>query len=89
MFLKKSLAVIMISLISASLYNPLVQAKEFKVKCDSLKDCMAKGDKLTKRRKLSLAVEAYRNAIKMDVNNKDAWRKFEKITVRISEEGGC
>jgi cytochrome c-type biogenesis protein CcmH/NrfG len=50
---------------------------------------MGKGDKLTKKRKLSLALEAYRNAIKMDVENKDAWRKFEKIVVRISEEGGC
>jgi hypothetical protein len=50
---------------------------------------MSKGDKLTKKRKLSLALEAYRNAIKKDVENKDAWRKFEKIVVRISEEGGC
>jgi len=50
---------------------------------------MSKGDKLTKKRKLSLAVEAYRNAIKKDVENKDAWRKFEKIVVRVSEEGGC
>jgi len=50
---------------------------------------MAKGDQLTKKRKLSLALEAYRNAIKKDVENADAWRKFEKIVVRISEEGGC
>ena len=64
-------------------------AKEFKVDCPSLDDCMAKGDKLTKKRKLSLALEAYRNAIKLDVENKDAWRKFEKIVERISEEGGC
>jgi cytochrome c-type biogenesis protein CcmH/NrfG len=47
------------------------------------------GDKLTKQRKLSLALEAYRNAIKFDVENTDAWRKFEKIVVRIYEEGGC
>ena len=66
-----------------------VQAKEFKVNCTSLEDCMMKGDKLTKKRKLSLALEAYRNAIKLDVESKDAWRKFEKIVVRISEEGGC
>ena len=64
-------------------------AKEYKVKCSSLEDCMSKGDKLTKRRKLSLAQEAYRNAVKFDVNNKDAWRKFEILTIRISEEGGC
>jgi hypothetical protein len=64
-------------------------AKEFKVDCSSLDDCMTKGDKLTKKRKLSLALEAYRNAIKLDVENKDAWRKFEKIVVRIYEEGGC
>ena len=50
---------------------------------------MTKGDKLTKKRKLSHALEAYRNAIKLDVENMDAWRKFEKIVVRISEEGGC
>ena len=66
-----------------------VMAKEFKVNCSSVEDCMMKGDKLTKKRKLSLAQEAYRNAIKFDVDNKDAWRKFEKIVVRISEEGGC
>jgi len=66
-----------------------IQAKEFKVNCSSLDDCMKKGNMLTKKRKLSLALEAYRNAIKKDVNNKDAWRKFEKIVVRISEEGGC
>ena len=66
-----------------------VHAKEFKVSCSTVEDCMTKGDKLTKKRKLSLAVEAYRNAIKKDVENKDAWRKFEKIVVRISEEGGC
>ena len=64
-------------------------AREFKVDCDSVEDCMSKGDMLTKKRKLSLAQEAFRNAIKFDVENADAWRKFEKITVRISEEGGC
>ena len=66
-----------------------VYAVEFKVNCSSVDDCMMKGDKLTKKRKLSLALEAYRNAIKLDVENKDAWRKFEKIVIRISEEGGC
>ena len=64
-------------------------AVEFKVDCSSVDDCMTKGNKLTKKRKLSLALEAYRNAIKLDVENTDAWRKFEKIVVRISEEGGC
>ena len=64
-------------------------AIEFKVECSSPEDCIAKGNQLTKKRKLSLALEAYRNAIKLDVENKDAWRKFEKIVVRISEEGGC
>ena len=73
---------------STTLSLPL-QAKEFKVDCSSMEDCMTKGDKLTKKRKLSLALEAYRSAIKQDVENKDAWRKFEKIVVRISEEGGC
>ena len=66
-----------------------VSAREFKVDCSSVEDCMSKGDMLTKKRKLSLALEAYRNAIKLDVENADAWRKFEKIVVRISEEGGC
>ena len=65
------------------------QAMEFKVDCTSLDDCMMMGNKLTKQRKLSLALEAYRNAIKFDVENTDAWRKFEKIIVRIYEEGGC
>lgn len=64
-------------------------AREFQVECSSFDDCMTKGDLLTKKRKLSLALEAYRNAIKQDAENKDAWRKFEKIVVRISEEGGC
>jgi cytochrome c-type biogenesis protein CcmH/NrfG len=62
---------------------------EFEVDCSSVDDCMTMGDKLTRKRKLSLALEAYRNAIKFDVENMDAWRKFEKIVVRISEEGGC
>ena len=66
-----------------------LQAKEFTVDCTSLEDCMAKGDTLTKKRKLSLALEAYRNAIKFDTDNQDAWRKFEKTVVRIAEEGGC
>ena len=66
-----------------------LQAKEFKVDCSSVDDCMTKGDMLTKKRKLSMALEAYRNAIKFDTSNADAWRKFEKIVVRISEEGGC
>ncbi len=66
-----------------------LQAIEFKVDCTSVDDCMSKGDMLTKKRKLSLALEAYRNAIKFDTSNTDAWRKFEKIVVRISEEGGC
>ena len=65
------------------------QATEFKVDCSSVDDCMAKGDMLVKKRKLSLALEAYRNAIKFDTGNADAWRKFEKVVVRISEEGGC
>ena len=33
--------------------------------------------------------EAYRNAIKLDVENTAAWRKFENMVVRIYEEGGC
>ena len=66
-----------------------VEAKEYKVDCSSVEDCMTQGDMLTKKRKLSLALEAYRNAIKFDTNNQDAWRKFEKIVVRIAEEGGC
>jgi cytochrome c-type biogenesis protein CcmH/NrfG len=66
-----------------------LQAKEYKVDCSSVEDCMTQGDTLTKKRKLSLALEAYRNAIKFDTENQDAWRKFEKIVVRISEEGGC
>jgi hypothetical protein len=80
-----ALAIVMIMpVLSTTAY-----AKEFKVNCSSTDDCMAKGDKLTKKRKLSLALEAYRNAIKLNVDDSDAWRKFEKIVVRISEEGGC
>jgi hypothetical protein len=89
MISKSILAVLVTSLIVIPLSTQTVQAKEFAVKCSSVSDCMGKGDKLTKRKKLSLALEAYRNAIKMDVENKDAWRKFEKVVVRISEEGGC
>lgn len=89
MLSKKVLTIVVASLITTPLFTQTVQAIEFKVKCSSVSDCMSKGDKLTKRRKLSLALEAYRNAIKKDVENKDAWRKFEKIVVRISEEGGC
>ena len=86
----KKTALLLISIILAfGLQLSSVQAKEFKVACSSVDDCMTKGDKLTKKRKLSLALEAYRNAIKFDNENKDAWRKFEKIVVRISEEGGC
>ena len=73
----------------ASLAATPAMAIEFKVDCSSVADCMDKGDMLAKKRKLSLSLEAYRNAIKLDVNNDDAWRKFEKIVVRISEEGGC
>ncbi|MFK5913128.1 MAG: hypothetical protein QM484_02040 [Woeseiaceae bacterium] len=86
---KTAMAIMAASLIVAPLSTQTVQAREFKVNCSSVSDCMAKGNKLTKKRKLSLALEAYRNAIKKDVENKDAWRKFEKIVVRISEEGGC
>lgn len=76
-------------LTGALLAAPVVHAKEFKVDCSSVEDCLKKGDMLSKKRKLSLALEAYRNAIKMDTANKDAWAKFERIVVRISEEGGC
>ena len=76
-------------LIHATAWSLPSYAIEFKVDCSSLDDCMMMGDKLTKTRKLSLALEAYRNAIKFDVENTDAWRKFEKLVVRIYEEGGC
>ena len=89
MILKKVLAIAIITVLSTPFYSSVTQAKEFTVKCSSVSDCMLKGDKLTKKRKLSLAYEAYRNAIKKDVENKKAWRKFEQIVVRISEEGGC
>ena len=64
-------------------------AREYQVDCSSAADCMARGDQFTRKRKLSLALEAYRNAIKLDVENTDAWRKFENMVVRIYEEGGC
>jgi len=88
MSLSRMFAVISLLFVSSVATLP-VRAVEFKVDCSSLEDCMDKGDVLTKKRKLSLALEAYRNAIKFDVENEDAWRKFEKIVVRISEEGGC
>ena len=88
--MKFSRLIVLISLLAfSSTWSLTSQAVEFKVDCSSLEDCMAKGDKLTKKRKLSLALEAYRSAVKFDVENADAWRKFEKIVVRISEEGGC
>lgn len=89
MFSRKVPAILMAVIIAMPVFSQQLQAAEFKVNCTSVDDCMSKGDKLTKKRKLSLALEAYRNAIKMDVENADAWRKFEKIVVRISEEGGC
>ena len=64
-------------------------AREYRVDCSSVADCMARGDQFTRTRKLSLALEAYRNAIKLDVENTAAWRKFENMVVRIYEEGGC
>ncbi len=86
----KTIALASTLIIATQLSVPTqVNAKEFKVECSSFKDCMTKGEMLTKRRKLSLAQEAFRNAIKFDVTNKDAWRKFEILTIRISEEGGC
>jgi hypothetical protein len=88
--MKLSRLIALVSLLAfSSVWSLPSHAVEFKVDCSSVDDCMMKGDKLTKKRKLSLALEAYRNAIKIDVENKDAWRKFEKIVVRISEEGGC
>jgi len=88
--MKPSRLILLVTLLAFSTSWSLPShAVEFKVDCSSLEDCMAKGDKLTKKRKLSLALEAYRSAIKADVENTDAWRKFEKIVVRISEEGGC
>ncbi len=86
---RKVLMILITTIVTTLTYAPITQAVEFKVNCSSVDDCMMKGNKLTKKRKLSLALEAYRNAIKLDVENKDAWRKFEKIVVRISEEGGC
>ena len=88
--MKLSRLIVLLSLlVFSSVWSLPSQAVELKVDCSSVDDCMTKGDKLTKKRKLSLALEAYRNAIKLDVENTDAWRKFEKIVVRISEEGGC
>lgn len=86
---KKISAMALSVVIAMPFYSTMTHAAEFKVNCTSVEDCMTKGDQLTKKRKLSLALEAYRNAIKLDVENKDSWRKFEKIVVRISEEGGC
>ena len=88
MYTMRSATLVTIILFALSISFP-AGAKEFKVECSSFDDCMTKGDELTKKRKLSLALEAYRNAIKLDIENMDAWRKFEKIVVRISEEGGC
>ena len=88
MTLSRSVFLVSVILLTTQISLP-VHAKEFKVNCSSIDDCMMKGDKLTKKRKLSMAQEAYRNAIKFDVESKDAWRKFEKVVVRISEEGGC
>jgi hypothetical protein len=88
--MKLSRLIVLLSLLAfSSAWSLPSHAVELKVDCSSVDDCMTKGDKLTKKRKLSLALEAYRNAIKLDVENTDAWRKFEKIVVRISEEGGC
>ena len=82
-------SIIALLIYMACLVSVPATAKEFKVDCTSFDDCMSKGDMLAKKRKLSLSLEAYRNAIKFDVENMDAWRKFERIVVRISEEGGC
>ena len=84
----RAVALIALFFLGAQLSLP-VQAKEYKVDCESVDDCLTKGDTLTKKRKLSLALEAYRNAIKFDSGNQDAWRKFEQMVVRIAEEGGC
>lgn len=89
MISKKIIAIIIASVMVAPFYASTAQAEEFKVNCSSVADCMTKGNTLTKKRKLSLALEAYRNAIKLDVENVAAWKKFEKLVVRISEEGGC
>jgi len=87
--MKSSAQYLILSLFITSLMSAPVLAQEFKVECSSIEDCMSKGDTLAKKRKLSLSREAYRSAIKFDMENTDAWRKFEKIVVRISEEGGC
>lgn len=88
MLVARNFAMIFMLAIS-SLATPPARAVEFKVDCASLEDCMDKGDRLTRQRKLSLALEAYRNAIKFDTGNQQAWRKFEMMVVRIYEEGGC
>lgn len=88
MTLMRAVALIAMLFLTVQFSLP-VHAKEYKVDCSSVEDCMTQGDMLTRKRKLSLALEAYRNAIKFDSSNQDAWRKFEKIVVRIAEEGGC
>ncbi len=85
----KFFVAVMVIVLITPFYGFVAQAAEFNVNCSSVDDCMAKGNQLLKKRKLSLALEAYRSAIKKDVENVDAWRKFEKTVVRISEEGGC
>lgn len=87
--MKPSIFTVIVLLSFSSFVAVPVSAREYKVDCTSVDDCMSKGELLAKKRKLSLSLEAYRNAIKLDVENKDAWTKFEKIVVRISEEGGC
>lgn len=88
MSLSRNIAVILLLIVAGAATLP-AHAVEFRMDCSSLEDCMEKGEVLAKQRKLSLALEAYRNAIKFDVENEDAWRKFEKLVVRIYEEGGC
>ena len=71
MFSKKLLPLVMLTVFSAPLlYSSMAQAREFNVSCSSVEDCMEKGDILIKKRKLSLGLEAYRNAIKLNVENK-------------------
>ncbi|MBU2479328.1 MAG: hypothetical protein KKA36_09585 [Gammaproteobacteria bacterium] len=47
---------------------------------------MSKGDMPAKKRKLSLSLEAYRNALEIDADNKAARPKSEGIVVRISND---
>ena len=55
--MKLSRLLVLIPLLAFSSSWPLPsQAVEFKVNCSSVDDCMAKGDKLTRKRKLSLAL---------------------------------